>query len=282
MAKFCFAGLGGLMQIPESGGTPTLLTKVDASRGEISHIAPQLLPRGRLLYLAENAKTEDSATYAAPLSDSSKRVLVTRSPGLTLYAPGGDGRNYLLTVSEHGLVAQEFDIRKLTLGPPRTLVSQVRSFLPGSVSPGGILLYEGGSDSSRFMWLDRSGKNLEVLNEPDNYQAFRLSPDGKRFIAVRYGDSPRNADLWLMAVERHPFSLFAPTSFSQAAVWSNDGRTVLFTKGRSVFRKGISDSGEGERIAQWPVLRLCDWSRDDSFSTRPPVWKPSGTSGSPQ
>ena len=84
------------MQVPESGGTPILLTKVDASLGEIAHSAPQLLPGGWLLYLAENPKTEDSAIYAAPLSDLSKRVLVTRSPGPALYAPGGDGRDYLL------------------------------------------------------------------------------------------------------------------------------------------------------------------------------------------
>ena len=124
-------------------------------------LCPQLLPGGWLLYLAENPKTEDSAIYAAPLSDLSKRVLVTRSPGPALYAPGGNGRDYLLTVSEQGLVAREFDIRKLTLGPPRTLVSQVRTSFPG-LSPGGILLYPGGSKTGRFMWLDRAGKSLDV------------------------------------------------------------------------------------------------------------------------
>jgi hypothetical protein len=92
-------------------------------------------------------------------------------------------------------------------------------------------------------------------------------PDGKHFIAVRSGASPNNADLWLMAVERHLLSLFAPAPSNQAPVWSNDGRTVLFTglpsdNGRSLFRKGISDSGQGERIAEWPMGRLCDWSRD--------------------
>jgi Tol biopolymer transport system component/predicted Ser/Thr protein kinase len=264
--RILFTGPTGLMQIPESGGTPAQLTKVDASLGETGHSAPQLLPGGRLLYFAENAKTENGAIYAAPLSDPSKRVLVTRSPGPAYYAPGGNGKDYLLTMSEQALMAREFDIGKLTLGPPQTLVSQVRSTPePAAVSATGVLLFSGGSVANRFMWLDRAGKTLEVLGEPEKYVAFRLSPDGKRFIAVRNGVSVPNADLWLMDVERHLFSRFAPTLDSRAAVWSNDGRTVLFTDARSVFRKGISDSGQGERIGEWPVLKLSDWSRDGRF-----------------
>jgi serine/threonine protein kinase len=171
--RILFAESGGLMQVPESGGTPTPLTKVDASRGETRHTFPQLLPAGRLLYFALNVKAENSAIYAAPLSDASKRVLVTRSPGRALYAPGGNGKDYLLIESEQSLVAREFDIGKLTLGPPRTLVSQVRWFSPAAaaVSPGGILLYAGGSNARRFMWLDRAGKSLEVFSPPDDYHA---------------------------------------------------------------------------------------------------------------
>jgi Tol biopolymer transport system component len=73
-----------------------------------------------------------------------------------------------------------------------------------------------------------------------------------------------------MDVERHLFSRFAPTQGNQTPVWSNDGRTVLFTaqvsvSGRTVFRKGISDSGQGEHIGEWRVQRFCDWSRDGRF-----------------
>jgi Tol biopolymer transport system component len=119
------------------------------------------------------------------------------------------------------------------------------------------------------MWLDRAGKTVEVLGEPDKYSYFRLSPDGKRFMAVRARTAPPNADFWLMDVERHTLSLFAETASNQAAVWSNDSRTVLFTDQgtfrRSIFRKGISDSGQGERVGDWQLQRLCDWSRDGRF-----------------
>jgi serine/threonine protein kinase len=264
--RILFSGPEGLMQVPESGGTPTLLTRVDASRGETAHSYPQILPGGRLLYFAENARTENSAIYAAPLSDPLRRVLVARSPTPALYASGENGKDYLLTTSEQSLVARELDIEKLTLGPPRTVVGQLHGFSPSAaaVSRAGILLYAGGSNASNLAWLDRNGKSLEVFSPSDAYHAFRISPDGKRFVAVR-GPYPQNDDLWLMDVERHLFSRFAPIPGNQTPVWSSDGRTVLFTQGRSVFRKGISDSGQGERIGELPLRRLCDWSRDGRF-----------------
>jgi eukaryotic-like serine/threonine-protein kinase len=267
--RILFGSPRGLMQIADSGGTPTSLTKVGVSLGETGHSAPQLLPGGRLLYAAQNAKTENSAIYVAPLSDPSKRVMLTHSTEPFRYAPGGDGKEYLWTVTEQAVVAREFNSRKLTLGPPRTVVSQVSSQpIPlVAVSPSGLLLYAGDPKGGRFSWVDRAGKNPEVLGESDNYGAFRLSPDGKRFVATRGEGGPANS-LWVMAVERRVFSLFtskATDAINQVAVWSNDGQTVLFNKGGVVFRKDITASGEGERVADWGVRRLSDWSRDGRY-----------------
>jgi serine/threonine protein kinase len=267
--RILFATQLGVMQIADSGGTPNLLMKVDASVGEDRHSTPQLLPSGRLLYFAHNAKPEKSAIYVAPLSDPSKRMLVTHSTEPFLYAPGGDGKEYLLALTDQAVVAREFNSKKLTLGPPRTVVSQVsyQPIPPVAVSSGGLLLYGGGPQGGRFRWVDRAGKTIEVLSEPDRYNSFRLSPDGKRFVATRGEGGPANS-LWVMAVERRVFSLFspkAPDAINQAAVWSNDGQTVLFNKGGVVFRKNITASGDGERIADWRLRRVCDWSRDGRY-----------------
>jgi len=214
--------------------------------------------------------------YVAPLAAPSKRTLLTRSAGVVLYTPGGDGKDYLLSQSEDTLVAREFNITKLTLGPPRPLVTQVGTFgISAATSPGGVLLYPGGARASRLTWLDRAGKTLDVLAAPDRtYGAFRLSPDGKRFVGARSVSAgpPPTTDLWLMDVGRRVFSLFVPTSNGfryDSAVWSSDGRTVIFNKssnkGSGVFRKDITASGEGERIAEWRMRRLCDWSRDGRY-----------------
>ena len=276
--RILFGSTRGLMQVADSGGTPALLTKVDASLREIRHFHPQLLPDGHLLYWAMSEKAENSALYVIRRSDPSKRTLVTRSTGPFIYAPGGDGKNYILSLNGQALVAREFNLKKLTLGPPRTLLNQPASMLqPAAASLGGALLYAGGSNASRLMWLDRAGKTLEVLSEADRQATVRISPDGKRFVTVR-GQYPevRGNDVWLMSLERHVLSLFVPAvreltplardSNYWSALWSPDSGTVLLDRGRFVFRKAIAASGEGERIAEWPALRrLCDWSRDGRY-----------------
>ena len=190
-----------------------------------------------------------------------------------LYASGGDGKDYLLSVNGDALVAREFNINKLTLGPPHTLVDHVGSYgMPVAVSPGGILIYPTGATGARLTWMDRAGKTLDVLTEADkSYSYFRQSPDGRRFVAARlasWGTGGPASELWMLAMERHVFSLFSPASigsFNVSPVWSNDGQTVLFNKSRIVLRKDITASGEGERIAELGVQRLCDWSRDGRY-----------------
>jgi hypothetical protein len=50
--QILFGGVSsGLLKVPETGGEPTPLTTVDASRGEFAHRWPQILPRRPLLVL---------------------------------------------------------------------------------------------------------------------------------------------------------------------------------------------------------------------------------------
>jgi len=112
-------------------------------------------------------------------------------------------------------------------GSAHPVVSQVggpRQQPDAAVSPSGILLYSGGPGASRFVWVDRAGKTIEAVSELNRYFGFRLSPNGKRFVAQR---GPGVAtDLGLMDVDRHIFSLFAPpvvAGLLEPPVWSSDG-----------------------------------------------------------
>jgi hypothetical protein len=62
--RIVFGSTKGLMQVADSGGMPTLLTKVDASLGEIRHFYPQLLPGGRLLYWASARKRKTAQSIS--------------------------------------------------------------------------------------------------------------------------------------------------------------------------------------------------------------------------
>jgi predicted Ser/Thr protein kinase len=98
----------GLLRVPASGGTPSLLTPLDSSRG-VSHRWPQVIPGGRFLYFVQGDTPENTGIYVASFAQPGQgvRVLTTETNGL--YAPGGDGKSYLMWVRGGTLVAQQFD-----------------------------------------------------------------------------------------------------------------------------------------------------------------------------
>jgi Tol biopolymer transport system component len=260
-----------VMQVPVSGGSPTLLTTVDAALGDIHSI--ELLPNGRFLIWVQTPKSENGAIYAISLSHPAQPVQLMHSESEVRVAPTPDGRTYLLMRAGQKLVAQELDIDKLTpMGGPHTIAEQVGS--PGGplislgASSGGILAYSQEVASwSRLIWLDRGGRPLETLTEPGPYIDLRLSPDGHRIaLSLREGS---NDKIWLLNAERRMLSrLTSSSGFARYPIWSPDGRTVVFHKTGSVFRKDIIGSGDEQRIAELGrslSLTPSDWSRDGRF-----------------
>jgi predicted Ser/Thr protein kinase len=262
----------GLFRVPASGGTPSPLTTLNASRREGSHRWPQILPGGRFSYWVRADKSENTGIYAASLAKPREPVLVVPTETNGLYAPGGDGKEYLLWLRGGTLVAQELDLSTLKLtGEPHLVADPVaRVGVVGqmnvAVSSGGILLFSASNLVSQFTWLDRAGKPLALVGEPGEYtSAFRLSPDGRRVAAVRDG----GRDLWLMEAERGVVGRFTTnSSFSIYPVWSPDSRTIVFSSGTSMnlFRKDSSGAGTEEPLAPAANSRFAtDWSRDGRY-----------------
>jgi dipeptidyl aminopeptidase/acylaminoacyl peptidase len=261
----------GLFRVPASGGTPSPLTTLDASRGESSHRWPQLLPGGRFLYFVQGDKPENSGIYAASFAKPGEpvRVLPTETNGL--YAPGGDGKGYLLWLQSGTLVAQEFDLSTLKLaGEAHRLANPVARIgilnqMSVAVSAGGMLLYSASNTLSQFTWLDRTGKPRARVGEPGEYTStFRLSPDGRRVAASR--DRVGGTDLWLLEVERgQSLRLTSNSSVNYFPVWPPDGRTIVFSSGspRKLFRIESSGAGKEERLSRSVGAQFAtDWSRD--------------------
>src|SRR6266849_9495714 len=91
-----------------------------------SHRFPQLLPGGRFLYLARSGKPEDTGVYAASFAKPGERVKLVNTDAAAFYAPGGDGKNYLLWMRGATLVAQELDVAKLQFtGEPHPVADPV-------------------------------------------------------------------------------------------------------------------------------------------------------------
>jgi hypothetical protein len=95
-----------LFRVAAAGGTPSPVTELDKSRGEIAHTAPAFLPDGHhFLYLVFVPSELDYTEFVGDLQSKDKKLLVQRSNSHALYLDPG----YILFVREHVLMAQPFD-----------------------------------------------------------------------------------------------------------------------------------------------------------------------------
>ena len=268
--QIIFGSFGsGLRRVPSSGGIPSTLTTLDASRGENDHFWPQALPDGRFLFSVLSSKPGNTGVYAARLAKPDERVHLVSTNTNALYASGGDGKNYLMWQRAGSLVAQEFDVAAFQLsGVVRTLAERVAMFMGSMMNAavsGTVLLYSDASMSNQATWFDRAGNRLGVVGEPGEYSTFRLSPDGRRVAA-----SPVGRGLWLFDVERGVKSRFTstPSLVADVPVWSPDGRTIVFISGApfNLFGKATTGGSDEQRLTHSSNRQVAtDWSRDGRF-----------------
>src|SRR5690606_29618897 len=273
--------LGPLYRVSATGGNPVPVTALDASRGELAHGFPQLLPDGRhFIYLAMSTRAGESSIRVGSLGGGAGRVLL-ESDTSALYAPRLLGRSdALVFVSGDALLAQRFDGERLELRGERAVIAaQVcsRRWYQArvSVSGDGLLLYQTGSaEHHRFCWLDRTGRLLESLGPPNDAMSFSLSPD-ERHAAFYRDDDPATVcpKVWIMDLSRDGTAFRLTESEIPEAemtpIWSPDGADVLFSRGddrgmrlmRQPLRGGdpkcVLDS-DGPKFAS-------DWSFDGRF-----------------
>jgi len=150
------------------------------------------------------------------------------------------------------------------VGEPRAVADPLAGFgaagkMQVAVSPSGLLLYSSSNHVSQFTWFDRDGTRRGTLAEPGEYEAFRLSADGRRVAAQR--NRPGGSDIWLLDAERGISSRFTFNSTNTYPVWSPDGGTIVFTRSRTLLRKEASGAGGEQPIGQGAQYAL-DWSRD--------------------
>jgi Tol biopolymer transport system component len=250
----------GLFMVSASGGIPSPVAPLDRARGDVFFESPQVIPEGGLIYTVQSVESED--IYVASLQKPGERTRLVQQANNGFYAPGPDSTGYLFWVSGNSLLSQPFDPQTRRLvGEPRPVANTVR--IAGS--GGGTLLYTASIPVRQLKWLDRTGKEVGTLGEPNVYVMSRISRDGRRVAAARSG---ANADLWVMDTARGLGTrLTTGHGIHMAPVWSPDGRTLLFGFGSpfNIFRIG-PDSGGEERVTQSPKSQiLADWSPDGHF-----------------
>ena len=259
----------GLMRGSAAGGTPTQVTTLDQSRGEVMHLWPRFLPDGRhFVYLSLSSDPQESALFAGSL-DSGDRILLTRASSMAEFAPP----DQLLYVRDENLFTHTIDLARLQLIGEPTLVAQpVFTTPPGragfGVSNTGVLLHATGSGlvagglavSGRrsLTWVARDGREAAVGAPDRSYAYARISPDGMQ-VALDARDA--DDDVWVWNFDRRTLTrlTFGPGA-DRNPVWTPDSRRIVYSSSangaQNLFAVAVNGTGTPERIGESAATQL--------------------------
>ena len=269
----------GLWKIAASGGPPTKLTTEDEGRGEFTHRWPQFLPDGnRIIYLSRGeGGGNNQSIYLSSLERPQERTLLIKetSASAAYSSAHGEHPEYLYWLRQQSLVAQPFNSKQArllgdTMSVPGTEVVAVTAALAHSsvsVSKEGSILFGTGGGRYQLAWLNREGKMLGSVGQPDRYGSVRVSPDGTR-LAAGLADAASRSDLWLLDLSRAiPNRLTFQGMFGTGA-WSPDGQQIGYhlLSGRRLMLKNANGTGQEEMALQSQyTVYMNDWSPDGRY-----------------
>ncbi|HEX7704993.1 MAG TPA: protein kinase [Thermoanaerobaculia bacterium] len=229
----------GLLAIPASGGKPVEVTTLDRRSSDGTHRWPEFLPDGRrFVFVIGSPDASRAGLHLGSLDgDESKRLGPQTNRAVVTAASD------LLFVSQGSLYRQPFDpddarlegepalvARKVTVDPKLTGGSIV------SVSRTGVLLhaYVPPADS-RFVWVDRAGRELDVVPAPPaQYHGSGLSPDERYLLTSRtHPETGRSSAILIEVGSGRTSRVTVDEKDSEAGLVSRDGSTIYFGSNRS-------------------------------------------------
>ena len=225
---------GGLKQVPAAGGIPQSLTQ---------GTSPDFLPDGKtLLFTTRTSRYHsEEAQIVALRPGGERRVLVNGGDGAR-YVPTG----HLVYMLNGALMAVPFDANRLeTTGTAVPLLDGVMQNVNMSgvhsesgmgqfaVSRSGHLVYAPGgiypARQTALVRLDRKG-TVTDLNLPKGRDVgLRLSPNGQRLVVTRFYATSRLMDIWAYDLVRGTVVPLTNHPQSEGAIWSLDGKRVIFS-----------------------------------------------------
>jgi serine/threonine-protein kinase len=234
-------GGAGLARVTSAGGPVVPLTHVDTSQKELSHEWPHVLADGKtVLFTIWYGTVEQSKLAAVSLVDGK----VTRL-GVTGANALGVVEGQLVFISADGVImAVPFDAGRLrATGSAIPVENGVRTETGGAsdngrafVSRGGGLVFLRGTANRRLVWVDRKGAATPAIDAQREFLFARVSPDGRRVAATI--STGAKTDIWTIDLAAGTLTPLSAIGRARNAVWSPDGRRVLYASthsGRAAF-----------------------------------------------
>jgi hypothetical protein len=263
-------GKQGVWSVPDGGGQPTQLIKLDTNKGE-SVEGLQVLPGNRGLLFTVTTITgpqsaqvkQDTAQVVAVAANSSERkVLVTGAFGAR-YLPSG----HLVYVRQGTILAQSFDVDRLVAtGNPIPVIEGVLAAASQGgvnaagismtaqygVSRDGLLAYvpaRAAGAARTLVWVDREGKETPISAPPRPYVYPKISPDGTQ-VAVDVRDQEEDIHIWHLARQTLRRLTFDPKP-DVAPVWTPDGQRLVYTAmGQGLVSRAADGTGPVESLTR--------------------------------
>ncbi len=269
---FAPSTVGPLMRVRATGGSAAPATK---AQNAISHRWPQFLPDGEhFLYLSSSNDNFGSLlekVYYSVLGEPEAREITESSSGAQ-YASG-----HLLYIKGTTLLAQPFKAENgKVIGEPISVADGIRAEGEGgpsafgnfTVSGNGVLVFNrAGMTRIRPTWFDLTGKRLQAIAAPGDYDEPALSPDGTRVVMDQNAESGER-NIYVLDLARGT-STRVSLNVSKAAspIWSPDGKRVAFRGGSAgesgMYIMSASGAGAEELISKTDLEAYPDdWSAD--------------------
>ncbi|MFN7916604.1 MAG: protein kinase [Vicinamibacterales bacterium] len=243
---------GRAVRMAGPGAEPVELFRAD--EGQAAGF-PRFLDDGRrFLYTQDSGPgvTNKSGAFLASLDNPANRTLLVEGRDVVNADIVGD---YLVYPNAGTIVAQRFDqARGQLTGTPYTLANDVLwASVSGAVfsASKNVLAYvpQPYQQNSRLQWLDRQGRELFALADTANYSNVELSRDGRRLLVSALDDARHTRDMFIVDIERRVRQrlTFEPGE-ERSAVWSADGKRVIYQRDRELYERSSDFTGSEQVV----------------------------------
>jgi serine/threonine protein kinase len=230
-----FGTADGIRKLETSGET-TLVTATDATRRELKHGDPSMLPDGRhFLYTRYASSPEAGGLFLGSLDDGPskqdlKRIIPDPTRASFVDADGGK----MVFLRSGTLFAQSFDPQRRELsGSPVAIADDVgasESFAYWSMAPTGTLIYRNGATFSRriLTWSDRQGKAQGTVGGLGDQISLRLSPDATRVLYTLQRADGTGSDIEVFDMQQGRTYRLTENGTNTQGTWSQDGKQIAW------------------------------------------------------
>jgi Tol biopolymer transport system component len=262
-----YCDTAGLYTVPSKGGMPTRILE----HPHIEHPSFLDLPDGRraFLYQAVDPPQIGHGIYVQVVGETRRQLLVVSSSSnpYPAYSPSGHIVYVDGTGDSIGIWALPFSLTTLqATGKPFPIAQHGSS---PQVSRTDTLVYSDVPPNRlQLVWLDRSGKTISTIGEPEPQSSPVLSPDGRKLaVEIMRGYT----DIAIYDVDRGTRSRLTSDPVAKLlGAWKASGDEVLYSANPNgnfdVFSKPVNGNGEAISRTNAPVNEIVmDWSQDQKF-----------------